>query len=135
MFWLWSALVHDVFMTQMHFPQMEAERRLLIAALRDAANQRFVLLSETCVPLFPPAAVWLQLMHESRSRLNACARNTTADINRRMIFRRVCTCGSASVAVIWQQRSCSHSTSHAGNYGQRPPARAGSHTRGWNGHI
>ena len=70
--------------------QMEAERRLLIAALEDAANQRFVLLSETCVPLFPPASVWLQLMHESRSRLNACARNTTADINRRMIFRCAC---------------------------------------------
>ena len=67
---------------------MEAERRLLIAALVNAANQRFVLLSESCVPLFPPATVWLQLMHEARSRLNACARNDTADINRRMVFRR-----------------------------------------------
>ena len=67
---------------------MEAERRLLIAALADVANQRFVLLSESCVPLFPPATVWLQLMQERRSRLNACARNDTADIERRMIFRR-----------------------------------------------
>lgn len=78
--------------------QMEAERRLLLAALEDAANQRFVLLSETCVPLFPPAAVWLQLMHESRSRLNACARNTTADVNRRMIFRRECCDQPAVIA-------------------------------------
>lgn len=35
-------------------PQAEAERLLLLAALRDPRNQRMVLLSESCAPLYPP---------------------------------------------------------------------------------
>ncbi|GAB4813874.1 hypothetical protein N2152v2_000920 [Parachlorella kessleri] len=50
----------------------EAERRLLKAALQDPRNQRFVLLSESCAPLYPPHVIYLQLLSEARSRLNAC---------------------------------------------------------------
>ncbi len=53
-------------------PQAEAERRLLKAALENPRNQRFVLLSESCTPLYPPQVVYLQLLSDSRSRVNAC---------------------------------------------------------------
>eukprot|EP00887_Chlorella_sp_A99_P001691 scaffold8.g1691.t1 len=52
----------------------EAERRLLAAALADPRNQRFVLLSETCAPLHPPQLLYMQLLSERCSRVNACRR-------------------------------------------------------------
>jgi hypothetical protein len=48
-------------------------RRMLKAALRDPGNQRFILLSESCIPLYSPLIVYQQLMHEKRSRISACA--------------------------------------------------------------
>ena len=45
---------------------------MLGAALEDPTNQRMVLLSESCVPLWAPTIVYQQLMHEQRSRINAC---------------------------------------------------------------
>lgn len=47
--------------------------RLLSAALKDPLNQRFVLVSESCIPLHSPAVMWSQLMADNRSRINACA--------------------------------------------------------------
>jgi len=52
--------------------QLLAEVLLLQAALRDPLNQRFVLLSESCTPLYPAASVYVQLMGEGRSRVNTC---------------------------------------------------------------
>lgn len=54
------------------FHQVGAERALLRAALADPANQRFVLLSDSCVPLYPAPLIWAQLLSEERSRVNAC---------------------------------------------------------------
>ena len=51
----------------------QVTRRLLGAGLRDPDNQRFLLLSETCVPLYSALIVYQQLMHEWRSRISACA--------------------------------------------------------------
>lgn len=51
---------------------VEAERALFAAALDDPLNQRFMMLSESCLPLYPPQVVWLQLMWEQQSRVNAC---------------------------------------------------------------
>lgn len=51
---------------------VDAERALIAAALADLTNQRFVMLSESCLPLYPPHVVWLQLMWERQSRVNAC---------------------------------------------------------------
>lgn len=51
---------------------MKAERLLIQNALLDPDNQRFVLLSESCIPLYPPQTVYQQLMAESRSRINGC---------------------------------------------------------------
>ena len=57
-------------------------------ALQDPLAQRFVVLSESCVPLFPADAVWLQLLAQPKSRLNACLdwRNQ-ADVDRAMVYR------------------------------------------------
>ena len=42
------------------------------AALRSARNTRFVLLSESCTPLYPPHLLYLQLLADRQSRVNAC---------------------------------------------------------------
>ena len=54
-----------------------AERNLLTEALRDALNQRFILLSESCLPLYPPQTLYMQLMSEQKSRLESCPREVT----------------------------------------------------------
>ncbi|KAF7808861.1 glycosyltransferase BC10-like [Senna tora] len=48
---------------------IEAERRLLANALLDVSNQRFVLLSESCIPLFNFSAVYSYLLHSSLSHV------------------------------------------------------------------
>ena len=50
-----------------------AERRMLREALKEPRNQRFLLLSDTGVPLYPPTVVWQQLMSETKSRIDACS--------------------------------------------------------------
>ena len=35
-------------------------------------NQRFILLSEACVPIYPPEVLYLQLLSEDKARVNAC---------------------------------------------------------------
>ncbi|XVF09565.1 hypothetical protein REPUB_Repub07fG0105100 [Reevesia pubescens] len=46
---------------------VEAERRLLANALLDISNERFVLLSESCIPLFNFSTVYDYLIHSSKS--------------------------------------------------------------------
>ena len=68
--------------------QVEAEKLLMRQALSDPLNQRFVLLSETCVPLYPAPLVWAQLQGETRSRVNACSNSSNPDDeNWRMTYR------------------------------------------------
>nr|KYP59452.1 hypothetical protein KK1_014888 [Cajanus cajan] len=50
---------------------MEAERRLLGNALMDLSNQRFVLLSESCIPLFGFRTVYDYLMNSNTSFLSS----------------------------------------------------------------
>ena len=64
---------------------------MLVAALGEHDNQRFVLLSESCVPLYPAATVWAQLLSEQRSRIDACATADAQDVQRRMTFRSAFT--------------------------------------------
>ena len=57
-------------------------------ALKQPLNERFVLLSETCIPLYPASLVWAQLLSEARSRMHACAKpGDSDDENRRMTYR------------------------------------------------
>lgn len=46
---------------------IEAERRLLANALLDWSNERFVLLSESCIPLFPFPVVYKHLIEAKHS--------------------------------------------------------------------
>lgn len=52
---------------------IEAERLLLRAALQDPLNSHFVLLCETSIPLYSAPATYLQIVSESRSRINSCS--------------------------------------------------------------
>ena len=70
--------------------------RLLSAALKDPLNQRFVLVSESCIPLHSPAVMWSQLMADNRSRINACA-NSGQDL---MTWRSV-TDSRLTVRKLW----------------------------------
>ena len=55
-----------------HQPKTLAVKRLLEASLEEPLNQRFVVLSESSVPLYPPQTVYRQLLSETFSRINAC---------------------------------------------------------------
>lgn len=50
---------------------IEAERRLLANALLDISNQRFVLLSESCIPLFNFSTIYTYLMNSKQNYVMA----------------------------------------------------------------
>ncbi|KAK9862348.1 hypothetical protein WJX84_002596 [Apatococcus fuscideae] len=66
---------------------VEGERILLRTALKNTANQRFILLSETCLPLGPPHMLYLQFLSERLARINACKQDTVEDAYRRGLDR------------------------------------------------
>ena len=66
-----------------------AARLLLAAALQDANNLRFVLLSESALPLYAPAAVHQQLLAEARSRVNACGTGVRASAMLTCVLRQI----------------------------------------------
>ena len=49
-----------------------AQRQLLAVALQEPRNARFHMASDSCVPLYPPAAVHAALLGDPRSRVAAC---------------------------------------------------------------
>ena len=68
----WLTLSHLMQTEWGRWSLVEASRLLLAAALQETLNQRFVLVSESCIPLYPPTTVWQQLLSEDRSRIDAC---------------------------------------------------------------
>lgn len=50
---------------------IEAERRLLANALLDISNQRFVLISETCIPLFNFSTIYSYLINSTQNYVMA----------------------------------------------------------------
>ncbi|KAK9834873.1 hypothetical protein WJX81_005657 [Elliptochloris bilobata] len=83
---------------------------LVHAAVHNPSNAFFVLLSEACVPLYPATVVYLQLVSEPRSRLNAgCAgapefgknvHHTSDSVRRRLDEEAVSWVKSATWAVL-----------------------------------
>ncbi|KAL4439715.1 hypothetical protein ABPG75_002716 [Micractinium tetrahymenae] len=71
-----------VFVTWGQYTVAEAERRLIISALSDQRNQRFILIRQTCTPLYPPHVVYLQLLSDTKSRVNACANTDGSMVER-----------------------------------------------------
>ena len=57
------------------FALVEATRALMRAGLDDPLNQKFVLLSEAGIPLYPPDLLYVQLMSEDKSRIDSCAQD------------------------------------------------------------
>ena len=55
------------------FELVDIAKALFGAALQDPANQKMVLLSESCLPLYPPTLTYAQLVSEPKSRINACS--------------------------------------------------------------
>ena len=53
--------------------QAEAERALLGAALEEPANQRFMLASEACAPLYPPAVLYAEALAHGGTHRHALA--------------------------------------------------------------
>lgn len=53
------------------FNMIEAELRLLANALQDVSNQRFLLLSETCIPLFNFSTIYSYLINSTQSYVQA----------------------------------------------------------------
>lgn len=51
---------------------VEAVRLLLAAALAEPSNQRFQLVGDGTIPLFPPPLVYQRLMGQARSHIDAC---------------------------------------------------------------
>lgn len=56
-----------------------AERLLLQAALQDPSNSRFLLVSDSGIPLYDPLTFYQQLMHEDKSRVKACRNGYLSD--------------------------------------------------------
>ena len=54
---------------------------LLRAAVHNPVNRYFVLLSEACVPIYPAAALYLQVVHEPRSRITGAALQTQSALS------------------------------------------------------
>ena len=75
-------------------PQVEAHRQMLRAALADPLNERFVLLSESCVPLYPAATLYWQLLRERRSRVQSLGQDGRLGDDR---YARTCKRGGAAL--------------------------------------
>ncbi|KAK9907312.1 hypothetical protein WJX75_001278 [Coccomyxa subellipsoidea] len=58
------------------FSLVAALKNLLHVALEDPLNQKFMLLSESGIPLYPAETLWVELMVEEKSRVNACELGT-----------------------------------------------------------
>ena len=52
--------------------ELQACSQSLPTLLQDPLNQRFVLLSDTDVPIYPARVIYAQLMSEQLSRIAAC---------------------------------------------------------------
>lgn len=64
---------------------------------QEPRNRFFVLLSESCMPLYPPQTVYQQLVHSQQSRINACRKDykDNRDVRRwthKMTSGAACAC-------------------------------------------
>lgn len=71
---------------------------------QEPRNRFFVLLSESCMPLYPPQTVYQQLVHAHQSRINACRKDyrDNRDVRRwtHKMTSGTCLCVVLSAAVM-----------------------------------
>lgn len=58
---------------------VQAELALLQAALEDPTNQRFLLVSDQSIPIYPPEVLYAELMAEGQSKVDACPSGQVQD--------------------------------------------------------
>ncbi|CAL5228886.1 g12101 [Coccomyxa viridis] len=58
------------------FSLVAALKELIMSGLEDRLNQKFMLISESGIPLYPGETMWVELMVEEKSRINACELGT-----------------------------------------------------------
>lgn len=103
---------------------VDATRALLRNALKDPLNQKFILLSEAGIPLYPPDVLYHQLITEDKSRLHACVTPTVRCLHNLLLlhalYRVHLSCGSSADAVMlwcssmtWYGMPCAGSGRHA----------------------
>ena len=66
------------------FSLVAALKELIMSALEDRLNQKFILISESGIPLYPGETMWVELMVEEKSRINACELGVS--LGRRVAF-------------------------------------------------
>ncbi|KAI3427440.1 hypothetical protein D9Q98_010355 [Chlorella vulgaris] len=77
--WEGHLVTHRVLTSWGDISLVEAARSLLWEAYKDPLNQRFVLLSESDIPLYDPLTFHQQLTAEGKSRVNACAHGAMSE--------------------------------------------------------
>lgn len=72
-------------MQQAYFQHTLVEATLLLMreGMKDPLNHKFVLISDTTIPLYPPQVIYAQLMAEAKSRTDACASPASVAMNYR----------------------------------------------------
>lgn len=83
---------HNTTRSRAHHSLTDAERLLLAEALRQPLNQRFVLVSETTLPLYSGPLLYAQAMAETHSRLQGCYGKDT------LLVRLTWKCGKCASA-------------------------------------
>ena len=63
------------------FDLVDATKALLRAALANERNKKLMLVSESCIPLYPPTLIYQELMSEPKSRINACPHRVRLQVN------------------------------------------------------
>ena len=76
--WAGRLIKHRVRTSWGEHTLVEATRHLLWEAFRDPLNTRFLLISESDIPIYDPLTLWQQLQAESHSRLDTCKHQNTS---------------------------------------------------------
>ncbi len=73
---------------------MRATKFMLEEALLDSRNQRFVVLSDSHIPLYPAALVYRQLLAEPLARVQACEHRPVCAVGmlRSIVWHILCVC-------------------------------------------
>jgi hypothetical protein len=72
---------------------------MLVCSGADRLNERFVILSESCIPLYPAAFLYMQLLHESKSRVWFKSTPECATAARFIIVSEKCPLGNVGLGL------------------------------------
>ena len=82
---------------------VDATRALMRNGLEDPLNQKFMLLSEAGIPLYPPHVLYHQLITETKSRLMGCVTPTVCLAFACLLMHEPCLATIGRIAVICEK--------------------------------